>query len=69
MNSKRPSKSNLPSAPKLSKFLAPRGLRQTLFSLAYQIRNNPLHQPKWIGPFWTASQAPKYLLTDMGMVK
>ena len=37
MNSKRPSKLNLPSAPKPSKLLAPIRLRQTLSSLAYQI--------------------------------
>ena len=37
MNSNRPSKPNLPDAPKPSKFLAPTGLRLTLSSLAYRI--------------------------------
>ena len=32
-------------------------------------RNSPLHQPKWIGPFWTVSQASKYLLTGMGIMR
>ena len=37
MNSNRPSKPNLPDAPKPSKFLASIGLSLTLSSLAYQI--------------------------------
>ena len=37
MNSRRPSKPNLPSAPKPSKLLAPTGLCRTLSSLAYWI--------------------------------
>ena len=37
MNSNKPSKPNLPDAPKLSKFLAPIGLSLTLSFLAYRI--------------------------------
>ena len=69
MNSKRPSKPNLPNAPKPSKLLAPTELRRTLSSLAYWILQLPIASTKWIGPFWTVSQAPKYLITNMGMVR
>ena len=37
MNSNRPSKPNLPDAPKPSKLLAPTGLRLILSSLSYRI--------------------------------
>ena len=42
MNSRRPSKSNLPSTPKPSKLLAPTGLRWTLSSLAKRILQSPI---------------------------
>ena len=69
MNSRKPSKPNLSNAPKPSKLLTLIGLRQTLSSLAYWIPQSAIASTKWIGPFWIASQAPKYLLTDMGMVR
>ena len=46
MNSKRPSKPNLPSAPKPSKFLTPTRLRQTLSSLVYRIPQSPIISTK-----------------------
>ena len=46
MNSRRPSKPNLPSAPKPSKLLAPIRLRQTLSSLAYWIPQSPIASTK-----------------------
>ena len=46
MNSRRPSKPNLPSAPKPSKLLAPTGLRRTLSSLTYQISQQPIASTK-----------------------
>ena len=42
MNSRRPSKPNLPSATKPSKVLALIGLRRTLSSLTYQIPQSPI---------------------------
>ena len=68
MNSRRPSNPNLPSVPKPSKLFAPTRLRWTFF-----FSNLPdsaiTHQPISIGPFLTASQAPKSLLTYMSMVR
>ena len=46
MNSRRPSKPNLPSAPKPSKLLVPTGLHQTLSSLAYRIPQSPIGSTK-----------------------
>ena len=46
MNSRRPFKPNLPSAPKPSKLLVPTGLRQTLSSLAYWIPQSPIISTK-----------------------
>ena len=70
MNSKRPSKSNLPSVPKPSKLLLQRGYAQPISSLACQIPllDHSIYQYE-IGPFLTTSQTPNGLLTDMGMVR
>ena len=68
MNSRRPSKPNLPSVPKSSKILAPMRLTFVFFSLL-DPAISPLHQPISIGPFLIASQAPNNLLTDMGLVR
>ena len=46
MNSRKPSKPNLPNAPKPSKLLTPIGLRRTLSSLAYQILQSPIASTK-----------------------
>ena len=46
MNSRSPSKSNLPSAPKPSKLLAPIGLCRTLSSLTYRIPQSPIASTK-----------------------
>ena len=70
MNSKRPSKSNLPSVPKPSKLLLQRSNAEPISSLAYRILllDHSINQYE-IGPFLTAFQTPNGLLTDMGMVK
>ena len=70
MNSRRPSKSNLPSVPKPSKLLLQRGYAEPISSLAYQIPllDHSIYQYE-IGPFLTASQTPNGLLTDIGMVR
>ena len=70
MNSRRPSKPNLPNVPKSSKFLLQRGYAEPISSLACRI--SPLHYSIYqyeIGPFLTASLTPNGLLTDMGMVE
>ena len=46
MNSRRPSKPNLPSAPKPSKLLPPIGLCRTLSSPTYQIPQSPIASTK-----------------------
>ena len=46
MNSRRPSKPNLPSAPKPSKLLAPTVLCRTLSFLAYRIPQSPIASTK-----------------------
>ena len=46
INSGRPSKPNLPSAPKPSKLLTPTGLCRTLSSLAYWILQQPIASTK-----------------------
>ena len=70
MNSRRPSKPNLPNVPKPSKLLLQRGYAKPISSLAYRIPllDHSINQYE-IGPFLTASQTPNGLLTDMGMVR
>ena len=70
MNSRRPSKPNLPSVPKPSKLLLQRGYAEPISSLACQIPllDHSIYQYE-IGPFLTTSQRPNGLLTDMGMVR
>ena len=70
MNSKRPSKPNLPNVPKPSKLLLRRGYIEHISSLTYRIPllDHIINQYE-ICPFLTASQTPNGLLTDMGMVK
>ena len=69
MNSRRPSKPNIPNIPKPSKLLLQRGYADHISSLAYRIPlvDHSIYQYE-IGPFLTASQTPNGLLTDMGMV-
>ena len=56
MNSKRPSKPNLPNVPKPSKLLVQRGYAEPIFSLAYRIPllDNSINQYE-IGLFLTTS--------------
>ena len=70
MNSRRPSKPNLPNVPKPSKLLLQRGYAKPTSSLAYRIPllDHSIYQYE-IGPFLTASQKPNGILTDMGMVR
>ena len=70
MNSKRPSKPNLPNVRKPSILLLQRGYAEPIFSLTCQISllDHSIYQYE-IGPFLTASQTPNGLLTDMCMVK
>ena len=70
MNSRKPSKPNLPSVPKPSKLLLQQGCAEPISSLAYRIPllNHSINQYE-IGPFLTASQTPNGLLTDMGMMR
>ena len=70
MNSKRPSKPNLPNLPKPSKLLLQRGYAEPISSLAYRIPllDHSINQYE-IGLFLTASQTPNGLLTNMGMVR
>ena len=58
MNSRRPSKSNLPNVPKPSKLLLQRGSAELISSLAYKIPllDHSIYQHE-IGPFLTASQS------------
>ena len=60
MNSRRPSKSNLPNVPKPSKLLLQRGSVEPISSLAYQIPllDHSIYQYE-IGPFLTAFQSTK----------
>ena len=60
MNSKRPSKHNLPNVPKPSKLLLQRGSAEPISSLAYRIPllNHSIYQYE-IGPFLIASQNTK----------
>ena len=70
MNSRRPSKPNLPNVPKPSKLLLQRGYAEPISSLACRIPllDHSIYQYE-IGPFLTASQILNGLLTDMGMVR
>ena len=70
MNSRRPSKPNLPNVPKPSKLLLQRGYAEPISSLAYWIPllDHSIYQYE-IGPFLTASQTLNGLHTDMGMVR
>ena len=60
MNSKKPSKPDLPSVPKPSKLLLQRGYAKPISSLAYRIPllDHSIYQYE-IGPFLTASQRTK----------
>ena len=70
MNSRRPSKPNLPNVPKPSNLLLQRGYVELISSLACRIPllDHSIYQYE-IGPFLIASQIPNSLLTYMGMVK
>ena len=70
MNSRRPSKPNLPNVPKPSKLLLQWGYAEPIYSLAYQIPllDHSINQYE-ISPFLTAFQTPNGLLTDMDMVR
>ena len=70
MNSRRPSKPNLPNVPKPSKLLLQQGYAEPISFLAYRIPllDHSINQYE-IGSFLTASQIPNGLLTDMGMVR
>ena len=70
MNSRRPSKPNLPNVPKPSKLLLHRGYVELISFLTYRIPllDHSIYQYE-IGPFLTASQTPNGLLKDMGMVR
>ena len=70
MNSRRPSKPNLPNVPKPSKLLLQQGYAEPISSLAYRIPllDHSIYQYE-ISPFLTASQTPNGLLTDMGMMR
>ena len=60
MNSRRPSKPNLPNVPKPSKLLLQWGSTKPISSLTYRIPllNHNIYQYE-IGPFLTASQSTK----------
>ena len=60
MNSRRPSKSNLPNVPKPSKILLQRGSAEPISFLAYRIPllDHSIYQYE-IGPFLIASQSTK----------
>ena len=70
MNSRRPSKPNLPNVPKPSKLLLQRGYAEPISSLVCWIPllDHCIYQYE-IDPFLIASQTPNGLLTDMGMVR
>ena len=60
MNSRRPSKPNLPNVSKPSKLLLQRGYAKPISSLTYRIPllDHSIYQYE-IGPFLTTSQTPK----------
>ena len=70
MNSRKPSKPNLPNVPKPSKLLLQRGYAKPISSLACRILllDHSIYQYE-IGPFLIAFQTPNGILTDMGMVR
>ena len=70
MNSRRPSKPNLPNVLKPSKLLLQRDYAELISSLAYRIPllDHSIYQYE-IGSFLTASQIPNGLLTNLGMVR
>ena len=70
MNSRRPSKPNLPNVPKPSKLLLQRGYAEPIPSLTYRISllDHSIYQYE-IDPFLTTSQTLNGLLIDMGMVR
>ena len=70
MNSRRPSKPNLPNVPKPFKLLLQRGYVEPISSLTCRIPllDHSIYQYE-IGPFLTTSQTPNGLLTDIGMVR
>ena len=70
MNSRRPSKPNLPSVPLPSKLLLQRGYAEPISSLVYRIPllDHSINQYE-IGLFLTASRTPNGLLIDMGMMR
>ena len=70
MNSRRPSKPNLPNVPKPSKLLLQQGYAKLISSLAYLIPllDHSINQYE-IGHFLTATQTLNDLLTDMGLVR
>ena len=70
MNSRRPSKPNLPNVPRPFKLLLQRGSAEPISSLTYRIPllDHSINQYE-IGPFLTASQTLNGLLTDIGMVR
>ena len=70
MNSRRPSKPNLPDVPKPSKLLLQRGYAEHISSLVCRIPllDHSIYQYE-IGTFLTTSQTPNGFLTDMEMVR
>ena len=70
MNSRRPSKPNLPNVPKPSKLLLQWGYIELISSLAYRIPllDHSINQYE-IGSFLIASQSTKQLSHRMGMVR
>ena len=70
MNSRRPSKPNLPNVPKSFKLLLQRGYAEPIYSLTYRILllDHSINQYE-IGPFLTTFQTPNGLLTDMSMMR
>ncbi|KAM4075822.1 hypothetical protein ACJW30_12G017900 [Castanea mollissima] len=66
MNSRRPSKPNLPSAPEPSKLVAPTELRRTLSSQAYEIPQNAPYCIRYSWHLPMLSKAPKTLNTLNG---
>ena len=70
MNSRRPSKPNLPNVPKPSKLLLQQGYAEPISSLTYRIPlfDHSINQYE-IGPFLTAFQTPNGFLSNMDMVR
>ena len=70
MNSRRPSKPNLPNVPKPFKLLLQQGYAEPISSLTCQILllDHSINQYE-IGPFLTAFQTSNGLFRDMGMVR